>query len=143
MVPVITLKGGLKIGNFSSPHPFTFTTGEVLPACSNERAKELMLVVNEVETQHPDVLEGDRIYHGWTDIEITFSISEEVLEELGKLTTDWRDDKFDLLLVPFPVLNAVKQAAREEDSCCVASNALLFIRTIRSCLLYTSPSPRD
>ena len=131
MIPIITLKNGLRIGNFSSPHPFTFTTGEVLPACSDERAKALMLKVEERETQHQGWTEGYENKPGWTDIKITFSISEEVLEELGKLTTAWRDDKFDILLVPFPVLTAVKQANSWATNC-VASDALIFIRTIRS-----------
>jgi len=59
--PVITLDNGITIANWSSPHPFTFTTGEVLPACEPDRAKEMSLKIKETKVPYsnmPDVLTG-------------------------------------------------------------------------------------
>ena len=40
-MPVTTLKNGLVVGNFSSPHDFNFDTGEILKACDPERSERL------------------------------------------------------------------------------------------------------
>ena len=40
---LINLKSGISVVNFGSPHPYTFDTGEVLNACSDEVAKTMML----------------------------------------------------------------------------------------------------
>ena len=40
-MPVTTLKNGLIVGNFSSPHEFNFDTGETLTACDPERSERL------------------------------------------------------------------------------------------------------
>ena len=66
-MPITTLTTGLRVGNFSSPHPFRFTDGSELPACSPERANGCMLNSHEVET--------DRGL--WTDIDLEFTLSQE------------------------------------------------------------------
>jgi uncharacterized protein (DUF302 family) len=98
MVPVIELKNGVRVANFSSPHPFTFDSGETLPACSPERAKELML--ESVEVAVPGI-------KGTTDIQLEFKISEAVKAALAELE---RDEGIDIVLVPFPVMQALKDA---------------------------------
>ena len=94
-IPIVTLKNGIRVGNFSSPHTFTFNTGEVLAACSSERANALMLETEEVEVPS----ECGR----WTDIQLSFKMSETVLEALKDL--DISD--FDIMIVPLPVLKAL------------------------------------
>ena len=49
---IITLSNGKKVANFSSPHPFTFTDGSVIPAVSNEESERLK--VTFIETEHQD-----------------------------------------------------------------------------------------
>ncbi len=71
--PMVELSNGLVVANFSSPHSFTFTTGEVLGACAGERAKALMLESEEIETTRAVGLK-----HQWTDIELKFSMSAAV-----------------------------------------------------------------
>ena len=44
---IFTLKNGLRVANFSSPHPFTFTDGTIIPAVEDEKARNLMLEVKE------------------------------------------------------------------------------------------------
>ena len=90
----ITLVGGIRIANFSSPHPFLFTSGEELPGCSPEISKSLMLHTTEVE--HLNVC-------GWIDIELRFEMSEIVEDALNALCDQ---DNVDIVLVPLPVLRA-------------------------------------
>lgn len=105
MATWITLKNGLAIANMSSPHPFTFTTGEVLPACSAEDAQKFKLEAIEVE--YPGV-------KGTTDISLQWRITPEVrslLEELNALPG------IDIVLVPFPVMTAMKEAGIPIGKC--------------------------
>ena len=94
------LKNGLKVANFSSPHPFLFEDGVSLEACSPERAKELMLNAIEVETPNEK---------GWTDIGLTFSMTEKVSAALDEAE---RDGEVDIVLVPLPVMTAIRSAGR-------------------------------
>lgn len=97
--PVVTLSSGVRVANFSSPHPFQFDDGSVLPGCSPERANALMLHAEEVES--PTRLAGV------LDIELLFMMSDAVRDELGRLVI--RDDS-DVILVPLPVMHAVKES---------------------------------
>jgi hypothetical protein len=99
-VPVVTLTNGVKVANFSSPHPFTFTDGTVLPACSAERAQATKLEAVEQESPHPTC-------KGVVDIQLDWKITSYIFKELGKL--DLRED-VDVILVPFPVMTALKNA---------------------------------
>jgi hypothetical protein len=50
-LPSVKLSNGLVVANYSSPHPFTFVDGSVLPACSKERATlTKLIVVEDVQT---------------------------------------------------------------------------------------------
>src|SRR3990167_10841593 len=49
----VTLRSGITIANFSSPHPFRFTTGEELPGCDAERSHIIML--EAVESTVPGI----------------------------------------------------------------------------------------
>lgn len=94
-IPIVTLKNGIRVGNFSSPHTFAFNTGEVLAACPPERANALMLETEEVEVPSK--------CGRWTDIQLSFKMSEMVLEALKDL--DISD--FDIMIVPLPVRKAL------------------------------------
>jgi hypothetical protein len=94
-MPIITLSNGLRVGNFSSPHPFTFTDGSVLPACSDDRAERGKL--DAVEILHDGI-------KGTKDIEISFKLNpivREMIDEADHINCD-------VVLVPFPVLRAMK-----------------------------------
>ena len=95
--PVITLDNGITIANWSSPHEFTFTTGEVLPACEPGRAKSMSLDIDE------NIVNNEQ----WEDIEMSTSVPESVYEDLQKLQYN---DKIDIILVPFMVLDALKNS---------------------------------
>lgn len=96
-MPVVTLKSGLVIANFSSPHPFNFVTGEVLPGCSAERARRGSLDITEVEK--PGI-------KGTTDIEMTPNISVDVRFMIAEAQLSTAD----VVLAPFMVIEAMKRA---------------------------------
>jgi hypothetical protein len=98
--PVITLVNGIRIANFSSPHPFRFVTGEVLPACTGERANHMALNPVEQEVKNPG---------GWADLSLRFELTPEVIAGLEQLEAA----EVDVVLIPFPVLEAIKRAGRE------------------------------
>jgi hypothetical protein len=98
-MPVITLANGLRVGNLSSPHPFRFTSGEELPAVSRERTGALNLDVKEVV--HP------RATH--TDIELVFVLTAAVAAALDAADAD---QGVDIVIVPLPVMTALKAAGR-------------------------------
>lgn len=102
--PIVTLTTGINVANFSSPHEFTFDDGSILPSCSPEHARALMLESREVEAPQ------DR----WTDVKLHFTLSSAVrfwLDELNNAT------EVDLVLVPLPVMEALKDAGLPVGKC--------------------------
>lgn len=108
--PSIKLDSGIRIVNYSSPHTYKFHTGEELPACSDEVAQSTKLVANHGKAASLDLYGENR---GWDDISINYSLSlmqEEELTELAKF------DEIDIILVPYPVLNALKEEHKHESA---------------------------
>lgn len=99
-MPTVVLSSGLCVANFSSPHPFNFVDGTILEACSSERAKGLMLESHE--QQVPGI-------KGTTDIQLTWGLSASVSQALAAAEAD---ESVDVVLVPFPVMTALKEAGR-------------------------------
>lgn len=102
-VPTATLSNGLRVANFSSPHPFTFSDGTVLDACSAERARELMLDHVESEFEKSKLINDE--FSTWIDIKLEFKLSPAVDAEIGRLQ---QDETIDLIIVPLPVMAAIK-----------------------------------
>ena len=119
MIPVVTLQNGIRVANFSSPHAFNFDDGTILPACSPERAKSLML-----ESTEREILRGR-----WTDIELEFSLSDSVRQAVKEL--ELRTD-IDIILVPLPVLQALEKAECYTQKCRVVRVADRVNKTIYS-----------
>jgi hypothetical protein len=111
--PVVTLTNGVRVANFSSPHPFTFTDGTVLPACSAERAQASKLEAIETETPHPTC-------SGVVDLQLDWKITSYIVRELHKLD---RNENVDIVLVPFPVMTALKNAGMPLGKARVIRNA--------------------
>lgn len=95
--PVVTLSNGVRVANFSSPHPFSFDDGSVLPACSAERSAALSLSTEEVVEKSA--------CGRWNDIRLRFMMSESVFRELKEMSSN---ESVDIILVPFPVMEAIK-----------------------------------
>lgn len=97
-MPIATLTSGLIVANFSSPHSFQFTDGTELGACSAERANASKLEAVEVEI--------DRVL--WTDIDLNFRLNAEVLSMLMTAFEAWKAGEVHIVIVPFPVISAMK-----------------------------------
>ena len=98
--PVVTLTNGLRVANFSSPHPFNFEDGSVLEACAPDRVK-----AGELKRQ-----EDERAWVGLDRQDIVavvprFSMSDQVWKLLVELEND---SDVDVVLIPFPVLEVLR-----------------------------------
>lgn len=103
--PVVLLSNGLRVANFSSPHPFNFEDGSVLEACQPDRVAAGALE-REEETRPWGFWDRDDI----VAVVPKFSLSVPVWELLLELE---KDNAVDIVLVPYPVLEALRNAHRE------------------------------
>ena len=104
--PVVTVNG-VNIVNFSSPHPFTFTNGAVLPACTAEVCNSLPLDTEEIKSSHP------KLPH-ITDIELSFVLTPAVISALSEVEAS---DECDVLIVPLPVKTALEKRGLNIGKC--------------------------
>jgi hypothetical protein len=95
----VTLKTGLTVVNFSSPHAFTFSDGSVLPACSPEHCRELSLTRSEVSSLVE--VRGVSI----REVKVSFVMTPQVREELDRL----QNEEVDIIIVPLPILQLVRE----------------------------------
>jgi hypothetical protein len=96
MTTIITLTNGKRVANFSSPHPFTFTDGSVLPAVSNEYAEALKVTFKEREDKDTG------------DVELSFELSFNVMQEVATWHGMWEDGVVDIVFCPLPMITALK-----------------------------------
>lgn len=93
---IIVLSNGKRVANFSSPHPFTFEDGTVLPAVSPEES--LRLKINVIEEELPFIA-GDLI--------LTFELSRDVKTRMEEWLLAWVDGKVDVVYCPLMMLQAI------------------------------------
>ena len=115
--PVIELKNGINIANFSSPHPFNFITGEILPACEDKWSNNMKLDIEEIE--HTGLIKTVKWHDSrkstvQVDVELKISIPKHVREALYILM---HYDDIDIILVPYMVLQAMKDHSMITDKC--------------------------
>lgn len=101
--PVVTLTTGVRVANFSSGHTFEFNDGTSLPACAPDRVDGLKMekVTKEFQT-----------VGGWTDVDMTFKVSPEVISEIAWLEAD---ENVDVVLVPLMTLQALHEFDCQEQ----------------------------
>lgn len=92
---IVVLKNGLRVVNFSSPHPFVFDDGSELPAVPGEVSRHLMLEQSEVEHNRGS----------YFDVRLSFQMSDAIRVMLEKLVNN---PEVDIIIVPFPVMEACK-----------------------------------
>jgi len=112
-MPTVRLSNGLLIGNFSSPHPFEFVDGSVLPACDPDRSKFAQL--DAVEYITTEEIRGV----GVDIISLKFLMTEPLRAELEAA----KASEADVVLIPFPVMNAAKEAGMEIGKLATIRNA--------------------
>jgi hypothetical protein len=98
--PTVTLKSGLTILNFSSPHQFKFDDDSILEACTPEHCKELSLEM--LDTKEPSECGK------FSFIKKEFKLTDTILNEIRALEDD--HDHIDLIIVSFPILQALTKA---------------------------------
>jgi len=90
----ITLTNGKIVGNFSSPHNFTFTDGSILPAVTEEKSIKLQVTFIEV-------IDNDG------DVTLDFDLSKDVLKEIAVWEL-WKDmGVIDIVFCPLPMIKAL------------------------------------
>ena len=126
--PVVTLTNGIRVANFSSPHPFNFTDGTVCPSCEVDRVKAGSLDREDVEAPFPGL-------PGVVAVIPKFKLNAVLREELRQLQSD---TGVDVVLVPFPVLEAIREDGLYDEltksaTICVADRLTKAIFIDRFC----------
>ena len=98
---IYTLKNGLRVSNFSSPHSFVFTDSTVIPAVDKERAQALRLDVVE----HKVSQRNSR----FRTVMLDWTLSERVSDEIDYWYTFFAMKKVDVVIVPLPVMVALRK----------------------------------
>jgi len=106
--PVVGLSNGLRVMNFSSPHPFTFEDGTVLPACDEARSRALSMDREDEESAWAGPLFN--VTGSITAVKPVFRLNAETLAALEAAEESW---DVDVVLVPFPLLQAVRAEGHE------------------------------
>ena len=94
---MITLSNGIRVANFSSPHPFVFQDGSKLNGLTPEKSSQLELIV--VENDESD-----------GDVSLDFILSDSAIAELNYWLDVHQQDKVDRVIIPYPLMMAMKQA---------------------------------
>ena len=118
--PVIELSSGLRVANFSSPHPFTFETGEVLAACSKEQMERGAL--RQVEQLSPCPC-----FEGAEDVRLQIEMSDECRAGLEDAERRAAAGEFHIVLVPFMLRDAI---CKDRGLADLSSTPFRVIRTV-------------
>lgn len=100
---IIQLSNGKKVGNFSSPHPFTFEDGSVLPAVSEREAERL-----KIEFIEAPVIGG---HEG--DVSLRFVLPSEVITEIADWVEVYNKKEVDIVFCPLPMIVAMRDEYSE------------------------------
>lgn len=92
---VVTLSNGKRVANFSSPHPFEFEDGTVLPAVSHEDS--LLLAVTFKE----------EVVNASGDIRLSFSLNAFLIEAIEYWYQEWQNGRVDVVFCPLPMIRAL------------------------------------
>lgn len=99
---IVTLTNGKKVGNFSSPHDFTFEDGSVLPAVSDAESERLK--VTFLESSYPN---GDTL--------LAFDLSQDVHFKMADWILAHDNGLVDVVFVPLPMMTAIKEDYTYDD----------------------------
>lgn len=105
MVEVVELLSGLRVANFSSPHPFTFEDGSVLPRVKPELVKHLSL--NVVEHIH-DMQYENEILKPFTTIQVEHEMTLSISQRIDECMMEHKLRHVDVVITPLPVMYALR-----------------------------------
>ena len=104
----IRLSNQLIVGNFSSPHSFTFEDGSVLDAVNNYDSERLKVIFNETIVQ-------ERVEPVYKTVSLDFSLTADVLEEMEIWTKMWKHNDVDIVLCALPMIQALQKNIVNDD----------------------------
>ena len=99
---VVRLSNQLIVGNFSSPHDFTFEDGTILPKVSDYDSIRLKVNFNETVVD-------DNLAKKYKTIMLDFTLSDEVIREMNVWHKMWQHNDVDIVLCPLPMIQALQQ----------------------------------
>ena len=99
---VIRLSNQLIVGNFSSPHSFTFEDGTVLDAVSDYDSERLKVNFNETVVQTRNILH-------YKTVSLDFTLSAEVLNEMYIWDKMYKHNDVDIVLCPLAMIQGLKE----------------------------------
>jgi hypothetical protein len=102
---MVTLSNGLRVANFSSPHPFNFVDGTVLPAVDKDTCDKGALECIESEVPDPS--------GKFVNISIIWKLTHSVTEMIQYWQHEYDRGNVDVVLIPFPVLTALREEEKE------------------------------
>lgn len=97
---IITLKNGVKVANFSSPHTFTFEDGCKLEKCDAREAGLFKVQFKE------KVVKDIRDIAG---VEMDFMLSKPLLSRINMWEQLYNEKKVDIVFCSLPLLTAIKK----------------------------------
>ena len=106
-MPTVRLENGLVVANFSSPHPFTFDDGSVLPGCDPARVEAMSL--RRVDREEPDGLRPI------VNVVSGFDLTNAVREAVEDIQQEWPGGGIDVVLIPFPMRDPLLRWLGAED----------------------------
>ena len=104
---VVRLSNQLLVGNFSSPHPFTFDDGTVLPSVSDYDSERLKVNFNETVIDEKSECKT---------VSLDFTLSQEVEWEMENWMKMWKHNDVDVVLCPLPMIQALQQTSDDLKS---------------------------
>lgn len=110
-MPIVTLKNGLRIGNFSSPHTFRFKDGSELPRCSSVRMRRGSL--HTTEAVDVEVVEGAYGPVRVENVDLTDKLTPDLRRMLSEAQELWEAKEVNYVLIPLRVLRAMQDEAME------------------------------
>jgi len=108
---VIRLSNQLLVGNFSSPHSFTFEDGSVLPKVSDYDSERLKVNFNETIV---NIGRTNPPYNVKT-VSLDFTLSDEVRREMEIWEKMWKHNDVHIVLCPLPMIQALNKWRNEND----------------------------
>jgi len=124
---IIKLSNGLKVGNFSSSHPFTFEDGNVIPAVNDNDSQRLKVDFIETVIKNECAVGFDAdIYK---TISLSFDLSDDVQEEMEKWYKLWQIRKVDIVLCCLPMIQRLNELEMiNQETYCVLNSPFRAIR---------------
>ena len=107
------LSNGLIVGNFSSPHSFTFEDGNTIPAVNDFHSERLKIDFIETVIENKQAVGFDTdIYK---TIALSFDLSDAVECEMDKWYKLWQVRKVDIVLCCLPMIQRLNELERHDQ----------------------------